>query len=75
MATRAFTANTNQTPYPGSKAATRAGCTCDPDKNHYGRGEPFTNAAGRENRRVYIALYCPMHSEFKAPRDPEQTLT
>jgi hypothetical protein len=74
MTARAFTAPPAAL-HPGSREAIKGGCTCDPDKNHYGRGEPFTDIYGKANTRCYIALYCPMHSEFKAPRDPEQAFT
>lgn len=52
--------------YPGAADAARAGCTCDPAKNHYGRGEPFNDG---NNRRAYIALYCPLHSAFQRLSD------
>lgn len=55
--------------YPGSPAAVAAGCKCDPKKNQNGQGEPFN---GGQNRRVYTALLCPMHSPFHDPNyDPE----
>lgn len=50
------------TPNPGSKAAKVKGCTCSVAKNHGGAGEPINDG---KNRRHYIALYCPVHSDFK----------
>lgn len=53
---------------PGSPKAIKAGCTCDPIANHHGVGEPIN---GGKNRRVYITLYCPLHSDFKDPKKTE----
>lgn len=47
---------------PGSAEAVKHGCTCDPETNHNGMGEPIND---EKNRRYYITLYCPMHSDFK----------
>lgn len=57
---------------PGSPVAHKHGCKCDPVANHDGAGEPFTNSSGGANRRAYISLICPMHSEFFDPerKDP-----
>lgn len=51
---------------PGSPQAAKQGCTCDPKTNHNGVGEPFNDGA---NHRWTIALYCPVHSEFKRIAD------
>ena len=47
---------------PASPEAVAKGCTCDTDTNHHGNGEPIN---GGDNRRWYIRLYCPVHSDFK----------
>jgi len=47
---------------PGSPEAIYNGCNCDPIKNHNGNGEPINDG---KNRRYYIKLYCPMHSDFE----------
>lgn len=49
-------------PNPASIEAVARGCTCCPEKNLWGRGDPINGGA---NRRWYIRLYCPVHSDFK----------
>ncbi len=50
---------------PASPEAVKQGCTCDPETNHNGAGEPINGGA---NHRWTIRLYCPVHSEFTNPR-------
>lgn len=57
------------TPAPGSPMAVHQGCTCSIFKNHGGEGEPINDG---KNRRHYIALDCPMHSEFHPNRNPQR---
>jgi len=45
-------------PNPGSVEAIRKGCTCDPQRNGFGSGEPL--AASKE-RRYYPDWKCPLH--------------
>lgn len=54
------------TPNPGSPAAIKRGCTCDVEKNRGGAGQPINF---EDNVRFTIALYCPIHSDFKKLRD------
>lgn len=55
--------------YPGSPDAVRDGCTCSPERNHHGAGEPINDGA---NVRTHIARGCQLHSSFSLPVPVEQ---
>ena len=51
---------------PASRAAVTRGCTCPRDANQQGHGEPINDGA---SLRFYVALGCPLHSQFRAKED------
>jgi hypothetical protein len=53
---------------PGASNATEAGCTCDPERNNYGRGYQ-RNEDGVE---MVVKDDCPVHLQVEGPVDPDQ---
>jgi hypothetical protein len=53
---------------PGARNAIEAGCTCDPERNNYGRGYQ-RNEDGVE---MVVDDDCPVHLRVEDPVDPEQ---
>jgi hypothetical protein len=53
---------------PGAPNATRAGCTCDPERNNYGRGYQ-QNEDGVE---MVVKDGCPVHLRVEGPLEPDQ---
>jgi hypothetical protein len=53
---------------PGAPNATQAGCTCDPERNNYGRGYQ-RNEDGME---MVVKDGCPVHLRVEGPVEPNQ---
>jgi hypothetical protein len=53
---------------PGAPNATKAGCTCDPERNNYGRGHQ-RNEDGVE---MVVEDSCPVHLRVEGSVDPDQ---
>jgi len=53
---------------PGAPNATKAGCTCDPERNNHGRGYQ-RNEGGVE---MAVDNDCPVHLRVEGPVDPGQ---
>lgn len=49
---------------PGAPAAVAVGCTCSPEANHQGAGEPIKDNTAR---RWYLATGCPIHNPGSLP--------
>lgn len=54
---------TSQQHNPGAPLAVAAGCTCNPEINHNGAGEPIN---GGLNHRWYLEKVCPLHNPRSA---------
>lgn len=52
---------------PGAANATEAGCTCDPERNNYGRGYRH----GDDGVEMAVKDNCPVHLRVKGPADPD----
>jgi hypothetical protein len=53
---------------PGARNATEAGCTCDPERNNYGRGYMWKD----DGVEMVVKDDCPVHLRVKGPIDPDQ---
>ena len=53
---------------PGAQHAIEAGCTCDPERNNYGRGYQRTE----DGVEMVVEDDCPVHFRVEDPVDPDQ---
>jgi hypothetical protein len=56
---------------PGAPKATEAGCTCDPERNNYGRGYQ----RNEDGVQMVIKDDCPVHLKVEGPVDPDAETT